>query len=95
MARRREATVAAPTKFSRERSIEIDGFVIEAGDMIKIRGEYGIKFKFHSLVTNTETGAQWIDCFEDHRGQTGCYRSFRIDRVKRIPNKRRRAKRVA
>lgn len=88
MARRRDVAPVAPTKFERQFSIEVDGFPIESGEMIKIKGEYGMRFKFHSLVTNTDTGVQWIDCFENHRGQSGCYRSFRIDRIKRIPKRR-------
>lgn len=77
-----------PTKFSREHSLELDGFTINRGDIIKIRGEHGVQFKFDSLVTNTLTGVQWIDCFEVHRGQTGTYRSFRVDKIKRIPKRR-------
>lgn len=90
MARRKvtEATQVQETKFAREYSITIDGFEISRGDLIKIRGEYGVKFKFDSLVTNTQTGVQWIDCFETHRGQVGCWRSFRLDRLKRIPKRR-------
>lgn len=81
------------TKFSREMSINIDGFEIEKGEIIKIRGEYGVRFKFDSLVTNTETGSQWIDCFEVHKGQIGCWRSFRIEKIKRIPKRRSRVSR--
>ncbi len=77
-----------PTKFAREYSLEIDGFVINRGDIIKIRGEHGVQFKFDSLVTNTLTGVQWIDCFEVHRGQSGTYRSFRAEKIKRIPRRR-------
>ena len=88
MPRRRDTVELQPTKFSREYSIQVDGFTIERGDIIKIRGEYGVQFKFHSFVTNTQTGVQWIDCFEVFRGQVGTYRSFRLDRVKRIPKRR-------
>lgn len=89
MARRKvDSTKVQATKFSREYSIDIDGFTISRGDIIKIRGEYGVQFKFHSFVTNTETGVQWIDCFEVYRGQVGTYRSFRVDRIKRIPKRR-------
>lgn len=76
------------TKFAREYSITVDGFEIERGDLIKVRGEYGIRFKFDSLVTNMDTGVQWIDCFEIHRGQVGVWRSFRVDKLKRIPKRR-------
>ena len=91
--RKIEAAKPQETKFSREFSIEIDGFTIERGELIKIRGEYGVQFKFHSFVTNTETGVQWIDCFEVHRGQVGTYRSFRLDRIKRIPKRRKKSDR--
>lgn len=72
----------------------VDGFEIIRGDIIKIAGEYGVKFKFDSLVTNMETGSKWIDCFEIHRGVSHSYRSFATDRVKRIPQRGKRSKRV-
>ena len=65
-----------------------DGFTIAQGDIIKVRGEYGVKFKFWSLTTNPDTGSQWVDCFEVFRGQAGAFRSFRTERIKRIPKKR-------
>ena len=81
-------------KFSREQSIMLDGFEIKHGDYFKVRGEHGGKFKFHSFVTNIDTGAQWVDCFEVMSGMTSIFRSFKTDRIKRIPSKGRRAKRV-
>jgi hypothetical protein len=90
---KREAPVS-PTKFLREPEISIDGFVIAQGDLFKVKGEYGNKFKFVGLVTNLETGSQWVDCFEVVRGQIGVLRSFKSDRIKRIPQKGKRAKRV-
>lgn len=71
-----------------------DGFEINSGDLIKVHGEYGIRFKFKSLTTNTETNSQWVDCFEVFRGQVGAFRSFRTERIKRIPTRGKRAKRV-
>ena len=92
--RRRKNVPPPPTKFFRFPEITVGNFVIQKGDMIKIQDEWGMKFKFDSLVTNKETGAQWIDCFEVHKMRTGCLRSFRLERVKRIPKRRgRRAKR--
>lgn len=88
-----EATIA-PTKFARESSIIVDGFEILRGEIIKIKDEYGCKFKFDYLVTNTETGSQWIDCFEIIGHTASVYRSFSLDRVKRIPKRGKRAKRV-
>lgn len=65
-----------------------DGFTISQGDIIKVKGEYGTKFKFWCVTTNPKTGSQWIDCFEVFRGQAGAFRSFRLERIKRIPKKR-------
>lgn len=76
------------TKFQKVPELVIDGFTISEGDLIKVRGEYGVRFKFSSLTTNIESGAQWIDCFEVFRGQVGAFRSFKSDRIKRIPKKR-------
>jgi hypothetical protein len=92
---RRKSVELPPSKFFRYPEIEVDGFVIEKGELIKIKDEWGMRFKFDGLVTNTETGAQWVDCFEMYRGRPGVLRAFRLDRVKRIPKKRgkRRAKR--
>lgn len=92
---RRKKVEPLPTKFFRFPEITIDGFVIEKGDTIKIKDEWGTKFKFDSLVTNKETGAQWVDCFEMWRGRTGCLRAFRLERVKRIPKRGKRGRRKA
>ena len=88
MVRRRKVVEVAPTKFFRFPEIEIDGFIIEKGEIIKVKDEWGMRFKFDSLVTNTETGSQWVDCFEVYKARTGCLRSFKLDRVKRIPKRR-------
>lgn len=71
-----------------------DGFQIDQGDLIKIQGEYGVRFKFHSLTTNLDSDSKWIDCFEIFRGQVGAFRSFRPERLKRVPKRGKRAKRV-
>jgi hypothetical protein len=81
-------------KFVRESSLLLDGFQINHGETIKIRGEFGAKFKFQYLVTNTDTGAQWIDCFEIIGGVASVFRSFKLDRIKRVPKRGKRAKRV-
>jgi hypothetical protein len=87
MNRRHHAPISE-TIFSREYEMKIDNFVISRGDLIKAKGEYGTKFKFNSLVTNTLTGSQWVDCFEMQKGVATAYRSFKIDKIKRIPTKR-------
>ncbi len=97
MARRKEVThsKASETIFSRVYEMPYGNFTIEKGDLIKIQGEYGTRFKFLSITTNTETGSSWVDCFETYRGQSGQFRSFTIDRVRRIPKKRpRKAKKI-
>lgn len=81
-------------KFVREDRMFVDGFEVVRGDIIKIVGQYGLKFKFDSLVTNSETGSVWIDCFEVFRASASAYRSFRPEQVKRIPQRGKRAKRV-
>jgi hypothetical protein len=86
--RRRDFAAISETKFLKEESISINSRTIYRGDFIKIIGEHGGKFKFHSLVTNKETGAQWIDCFEIYKGIVSASRSFRPDRIKLIPIKR-------
>jgi hypothetical protein len=91
---RRKKVEIKETKFFRFPELTIDNFTIQKGDIIKIKDEWGMRFKFDSLVTNTETGSQWVDCYEVHKARSGVLRSFRIDRVKRIPKRRgRRAKR--
>jgi hypothetical protein len=81
-------------KFAREDKMVIDGFEIVRGDIIKVVGQYGLKFKFDSFVTNTETGATWIDCFEVFRNTPSACRSFKPEMVKRVPQRGKRAKRV-
>lgn len=85
---RRKKVAPLPSNFDRTYEIEVDGWTIERGDLIKITGEYGVRFKFDSFVTNKLTGSQWVDCFEMYRGQVGVQRAFKIEQVKRIPKKR-------
>jgi hypothetical protein len=86
--RRKNLAAISETKFDKVDSIAVGSRVLMRGDFIKILGEHGGKFKFNSLVTNKETGAQWIDCFEMHKGTVSACRSFRSDRIKLIPIKR-------
>jgi hypothetical protein len=96
MARRKiETTVVINDPFIRVHEMKYENFIIERGDLIKITGEYGTRFKFESVTTNPANGAVWVDCFEMWRGRTGAYRSFTIDRVKRIPKRRPRKAKTA
>ena len=95
MGRRRK--YAAPTislKFNREESFIVNDFEVNRGDIIKIKDEHGGKFKVDYYVTNTETGATWVDCFEIINKVPSVFRSFKVDRVKRIPTRGKRSKRV-
>ena len=95
MARRyKHVTPEIAKKFLRESSVMINGFLISEGDIFKVRGEYGSKFKFHSFVTNSISGAQWVDCFELMSGTPSVFRSFRLDRIKTIPKRGKRRRRV-
>ena len=85
----REDTVVLPT-----------GQTMERGDMFKVKGknsfdvgEWGLMFKFDHLVTNTENGKMYVECFEMYRGRAGVMRAFPLDRIKPLPKKRR-SKRV-
>lgn len=87
-------------KYIREDSAVLpDGFTIERGDLFKVKGknsfgvgEWGLTFKFDHLVTNTENGKVYVECFEMFRGKAGVMRAFTVDRIKRIPKKRTRKK---
>ena len=92
---RRKKTVAKESPFTMVPYMEANGFAINAGDLIKIKGEYGTKFMFRGITTNPVTGATWVDCFEMFRGKPQQFRAFKEDRVKRIPQKGKRAKRVS
>jgi len=85
-------------KLIREDSLVLpDGFVIEKGEIFKIKGknsfgvsEHGGRFKFDCLVTNVDLDVQWVECYQMFRGHAGAMRAFPLDRVKRIPKRRRR-----
>jgi hypothetical protein len=69
-----------------------DGRLIERGEVIKIKGIYATKFKFFEYVRRTDTGVDWIDCFELDKGVHCGQRSFRVDRIKPLPKARRKRK---
>ena len=79
---------AKETKFERVYELDVNGRIVLPGEIIKIQGEHGSRFKFVSLVTNKETGASWIDCFEMDKSVASGWRSFKSDRIKLMPIKR-------
>jgi hypothetical protein len=84
----RKASAVRETKFERSYEIQVGTRTVLSGEVIKINGEHGAKFKFISLVTNKETGATWIDCFELDKNIVSAWRSFKADRIKLMPIKR-------
>lgn len=66
-----------------------EGRTIEPGEIIKIKGVWGSKFQFKEYVRRTDSGAEWIDCFELEKGQLCGHRSFTTDRIKPLPKSRR------
>lgn len=99
MGRRKKVSTVDP--FVREDSLQISPTItIQRGDIIKIEGEHGLKFKFLSVVTNPRTGVIWVDCFELQKGGTEkayicrAFRSFYPDRVRHIPKRRKRVPRT-
>jgi hypothetical protein len=91
---RRKQVVTQPSGLETVPYMEVGGFAVNAGDIIKVRGEYGAKFKFVGITTNTVTGSTWVDCFELIRGVPSQFRAFKQDRIKRVPQRGRRAKKV-
>jgi hypothetical protein len=84
----RKKSLVKETKFERSYELDVNGRTIVSGEIIKISGEHGAKFKFVSFVTNKETGSTWIDCFEMDKVTPSAWRSFRSDRIKLMPIKR-------
>jgi hypothetical protein len=84
----RKVSVIRETKFERSYELQVGARTVLSGEVIKISGEHGAKFKFISLVTNKETGATWIDCFELDKNIVSAWRSFKTDRIKLMPIKR-------
>jgi hypothetical protein len=91
---RKKKVEVQESHFVTEPSMELNGFTINHGDTIKVHGQWGSKFKFIGVTTNTLTGSTWVDCFEIIGNVPSVFRSFKQDKIKRIPVKRKRAKRV-
>jgi hypothetical protein len=87
MGRRKKVQIDDP--FVRETTfITEEGKTVNQGDIIKIKGVWGTKFKFQHHVTNPKNNKTWIDCIELEKG-VGCgMRSFYAERVKAMPKKR-------
>ena len=63
MGRRKKVEISDP--FNREDSfVTTEGKEITKGDLIKVKGIWGVKFKFLNYVTNPKNGISWVDCIE-------------------------------
>jgi hypothetical protein len=62
-----------------------NGRVISAGEVIKIDGVWGVKFKFKEHVIRTDNNKQWIDCYELDKGASCGLRSFYPEKIKPLP----------
>ena len=93
MGKRKTNSSVSVSPFTREYEFQLGQFTIVRGDIIKIEGEHGVKFKFDAIVTDPRTGSMWVDCFELEKGLVSRHRSFAIDRIKRIPKRRKRVSR--
>lgn len=66
-----------------------EGRVIEPGEIIKIKGVWGTKFRFKEYVQRTDDNAkEWIDCYELEKGQNCGHRSFRPELIKPLPKRK-------
>jgi len=93
MGRKKKIQVFDNGKYTKVGTITIDGHVIEQGEMIKIKGEYGSRFKFMSVTKNNDNGLEWVDCVEYEKGFPRAMRSFDKEKVKRIPKRRKHVER--
>jgi hypothetical protein len=71
------------------------GRTITEGEIIKIDGVWGTKFKFKEHVIRTDNGKEWIDCYELEKGINCGLRSFYPDRIKPIPIRKRRKRKAS
>lgn len=69
--------------FDKQESMKIHGRNVEKGTELSIDGVRG-RMRFLAYVTNTETGVSWLDCVDRDKH----FRSFYVDRVKRVHYKK-------
>jgi hypothetical protein len=65
---------------------------VTAGEVVKVYGIHGVKFKVIGLVTNTHTGVQWVDVYELSKGVPAQTRAFYPDKIKLLPKRRNKRK---
>lgn len=93
MGRKKKSQVLDNGKYTKVNTIIVDGHTIEQGEMIKIKGEHGSRFKFISVTKNNDNGLEWVDCVEYEKGFPRAMRSFDKEKVSRIPKRRKHVER--
>jgi hypothetical protein len=91
----RRKKVVSPLEYLYDRAPEYtleSGRTITEGEVIKIDGVWGTKFKFKEHVIRTDNGKEWIDCYELEKGVNCGLRSFYPEKIKPIPIRKRRNK---
>jgi hypothetical protein len=89
----RKKKVVSPLEHLYNRTPEYtleSGRTVSEGEVIKIDGVWGTKFKFKEHVIRTDNGKQWIDCYELEKGVNCGLRSFYPERIKPMPIRKRR-----
>jgi hypothetical protein len=93
----RKKKVVSPNEHLYDRTPEYtleNGRKISEGEVIKISGIWGTKFKFKEHVIRTDNGKEWIDCYELEKGVNCGLRSFYPEKIKPIPTRKRRNKKL-
>jgi hypothetical protein len=93
MGRPRKVIYGKPTKppvnLHREYEVMLPtGRSVVLDELFKVKGINATNFMFKSYVTNVDTGMQWVECIELHRGRYRAWRFFYVDRIKKIPVRR-------
>jgi hypothetical protein len=91
MGRRKKVVSPNAHLYDRKKDYVLDtGRIISEGEIIKINGVWGTKFRFKEHVIRTDNGKQWIDCYELEKGVNCGLRSFYPERIKPMPIRKRR-----
>jgi hypothetical protein len=89
----RKKRVVSPLEHLYDRTSEYtleSGRTVSEGEIIKISGVWGTKFKFKEYVVRTDNGKEWIDCYELEKGVRCGLRSFYPEKIKPMPIRKRR-----
>ena len=68
--------------------VVIDGRTYEKDDIVRVDGEYGMRFMFLHHAVNTDNGKEWVTVNEIRKGQVGMFRSFKKERIRPLRSKK-------